>query len=92
MGEAASSGCIRLFQQEIIDPYSRVDKGRARVTVLTQAEAGEGTVPPGRPLPTVLAQAPAIDAAAADMPMDGSVSDQPLGSLSSTPQLEERRF
>lgn len=47
VGEASSSGCIRMFQQDVIDLYERVDKGRARVIVLRADQAGRGTVPPG---------------------------------------------
>lgn len=47
IGDASSSGCIRMFQQDVIDLYERVDKGRARVTVLSEDQAGQGTMPPG---------------------------------------------
>lgn len=42
IGKAVSSGCIRLFNQDIIDLYKRVPKG-ARVVVLdaSQSEQGE---------------------------------------------------
>jgi lipoprotein-anchoring transpeptidase ErfK/SrfK len=45
VGEAVSSGCIRLFNQDAIDLYDRVDPG-TRVVVLSEREAGKGTVPP----------------------------------------------
>ncbi len=51
VGEASSSGCIRMFQQDVIDLYERVEKGRTRVTVLREDQAGQGTVPPGSDLP-----------------------------------------
>ena len=47
IGTASSSGCIRMFQQDVIDLYERVDKGRTRVTVLWEDQAGQGTRPPG---------------------------------------------
>jgi len=47
IGTASSSGCIRMFQQDVIDLYERVDKGRTRVTVLREDQAGQGTRPPG---------------------------------------------
>ena len=50
IGDASSSGCIRMFQQDVIDLYERVDKGRARVTVLREDQAGQGTAPPGTAL------------------------------------------
>lgn len=46
VGNAKSSGCIRLFQQDILDLDQRVDAG-TRVVVLNRAESGKGTVPPG---------------------------------------------
>lgn len=51
IGEASSSGCIRMFQQDVIDLFDRVEKGRTRVTVLREEQAGQGTVPPGTPRP-----------------------------------------
>nr|WP_229669172.1 L,D-transpeptidase [Pseudooceanicola nanhaiensis] len=45
IGKAVSSGCIRLFNQDIVDLHERVRAG-ARVRVLTEAESGKGTVPP----------------------------------------------
>lgn len=51
IGEASSSGCIRMFQQDVIDLFDRVEKGRTRVTVLREEQAGQGTVPPGSPRP-----------------------------------------
>lgn len=45
IGKAVSSGCIRLFNQDIVDLHDRVRAG-ARVRVLTEAESGTGTVPP----------------------------------------------
>lgn len=50
IGDASSSGCIRMFQQDVIDLYARVEKGRTRVTVLREDQAGQGTVPPGTTL------------------------------------------
>lgn len=50
IGDASSSGCIRMFQQDVIDLYERVDKGRTRVTVLREDQAGQGTMPPGSAL------------------------------------------
>lgn len=47
IGDASSSGCIRMFQQDVIDLYERVEKGRTRVTVLREDQAGQGTRPPG---------------------------------------------
>lgn len=47
VGEATSAGCIRLFNQDILDLYERVDPG-TQVVVLPREEAGKGTVPPWR--------------------------------------------
>lgn len=77
VGHAASSGCIRLYEQDIIDLYSRVSKGNTRVIVLTEAEAGKGTYPPG--------QEPARITSA-------TLSDAPVSTLSgysSTPAIED---
>ena len=57
VGEASSSGCIRMFQQDVIDLYERVEKGRTRVTVLREDQAGEGTVPPGIARPAAAPEA-----------------------------------
>ena len=38
IGKAVSSGCIRLFNQDIIDLYDRVKQG-ARIVVLTEAQS-----------------------------------------------------
>ncbi|MBE3639600.1 L,D-transpeptidase [Mangrovicoccus algicola] len=45
VGRAASSGCIRLYQQDIIDLYQRVGHEGTRVKVLNAAQSGEGTGP-----------------------------------------------
>lgn len=52
IGEATSAGCIRLWNQDIIDLAARVKSG-THVIVLSQAETGKGTVPPGVALPPV---------------------------------------
>ncbi|WP_417809134.1 L,D-transpeptidase [Thioclava sp.] len=52
IGKATSAGCIRLFNQDIIDLADRVRSG-TDVVVLTRAQSGQGTVPPGQPLPPV---------------------------------------
>ena len=67
IGRATSAGCIRLFQQDIIDLAGRVEPG-TRVVVLREDEAGKGTVPPGTPLPAVVADAPPADAATPPQP------------------------
>jgi lipoprotein-anchoring transpeptidase ErfK/SrfK len=41
IGEATSAGCIRLFNQDILDLHERVDAG-TRVVVLSEDEAGKG--------------------------------------------------
>lgn len=47
VGRATSAGCIRLFQQDIIDLYDRIDRSGTHVVVLPEGKSGEGTVPPG---------------------------------------------
>lgn len=42
IGKATSSGCIRLFNQDILDLHERVEAG-AKVVVLSEEESGEGT-------------------------------------------------
>jgi lipoprotein-anchoring transpeptidase ErfK/SrfK len=44
IGEATSAGCIRLFNQDILDLHERVVAG-ARVIVLAEDEAGKGARP-----------------------------------------------
>ena len=63
IGTASSSGCIRMFQQDVIDLYERVNKGRTRVTVLREDQAGQGTHPPGTaPNPVTNTQIPMAEA------------------------------
>lgn len=45
IGKATSAGCIRLFNQDILDLYERVPPN-TRVVVLNEAQAGQGTTPP----------------------------------------------
>jgi lipoprotein-anchoring transpeptidase ErfK/SrfK len=47
IGNSQSAGCIRMFQQDAMDLYERVDVG-ARVRVLGPSQMGMGTSP-GRP-------------------------------------------
>lgn len=47
IGKAVSSGCIRLFNQDILDLHERVKDG-AHVVVLSESESGKGTTPPDR--------------------------------------------
>ena len=46
IGVSVSAGCIRMFQQDAMDLYERVDLG-TRVHVLAPHETGLGTLPPG---------------------------------------------
>lgn len=47
IGTATSAGCIRQFNQDILDLYERVPPN-TRVVVLNEAQAGQGTIsPPG---------------------------------------------
>ncbi len=48
IGKATSAGCIRLFNQDILDLYERVPPN-TRVVVLNEAQAGQGTTPPPGP-------------------------------------------
>jgi lipoprotein-anchoring transpeptidase ErfK/SrfK len=45
IGNSVSAGCIRMYQQDAMDLYERVDLG-TRVRVLGPDESGYGTVPP----------------------------------------------
>ena len=45
IGKATSAGCIRLFNQDILDLYDRVPPD-TRVVVLNEIQAGQGTTPP----------------------------------------------
>lgn len=49
IGHATSAGCIRLYNQDSLDLYARVEPG-TRVVVLAESSAGQWTVPPGTPL------------------------------------------
>ena len=44
IGIAVSAGCIRMFNQDVMDLYERVEPG-SRVLVLAPDETGRGTVP-----------------------------------------------
>lgn len=50
IGQATSAGCIRLFNQDIIHLANKTDS-MTKVIVLSEAESGKGTMPPGEPLP-----------------------------------------
>ncbi|WP_323718119.1 L,D-transpeptidase [Paracoccus aminovorans] len=50
IGQATSAGCIRLFNQDIIHLAEQTGS-MTKVIVLSEAESGKGTVPPGQPLP-----------------------------------------
>ena len=50
IGTATSAGCIRLFNQDILDLYNRVPPN-TRVVVLNEAQAGQGTTAPVGRLP-----------------------------------------
>ena len=72
IGKATSAGCIRLFQQDIIDLYDELPNG-APVKVRTQAESLrlEGPVvetPQGYVIPAAQAQAPAAQPVQAAQP------------------------
>jgi lipoprotein-anchoring transpeptidase ErfK/SrfK len=45
IGKATSAGCIRLFNQDILDLHERVQAG-TKVIVLSEEESGKGTFPP----------------------------------------------
>jgi lipoprotein-anchoring transpeptidase ErfK/SrfK len=45
IGDSVSAGCIRMFQQDAMDLFERVELG-TRVRVLGPAESGYGTLPP----------------------------------------------
>lgn len=80
IGKATSAGCIRLFNQDIIDLFDETELG-ARVKVRTQAESirlegqmtqtPEGYVVPVADLPT--ATAPAATLASAGSPVESAV-------------------
>ncbi|MGP3698750.1 L,D-transpeptidase [Rhodobacter sp. NSM] len=53
IGRATSAGCIRLWNQDILDLYARVQPG-TRVVVLPANESGRGTVPSGASLPPLI--------------------------------------
>jgi lipoprotein-anchoring transpeptidase ErfK/SrfK len=46
IGDSVSAGCIRMFQQDAMDLFERVEVG-TRVRVLGPGETGYGTLPPG---------------------------------------------
>lgn len=50
VGTSWSSGCIRLYNQDIIH-LARNTSSMTKVVVLKREESGLGTVPPGQPLP-----------------------------------------
>lgn len=59
IGTASSAGCIRLFNQDIIH-LAENTRSMAKVVVLTRAQSGTGTTPPGtNPASTAPTEAPA---------------------------------
>ncbi len=50
IGKATTDGCIRLFDQDIVNLYNRVPPG-TKVIVLRPGQTGQGTFPPGSPVP-----------------------------------------
>ena len=52
IGRATSAGCIRLYNQDSLDLYRRVDLG-TRVVVLPESQAGRGTRPRGDQVATL---------------------------------------
>lgn len=50
IGQATSAGCIRLFNQDIIHLAENTGS-MTKVIVLSEAESGKGTLPPGQPPP-----------------------------------------
>lgn len=50
IGGSDTAGCIRLFNQDIINLAGQTDS-MTKVVVLTEAESGNGTVPPDQSLP-----------------------------------------
>lgn len=76
IGKATSAGCIRLFNQDIIHLADQTDS-MTKVIVLTKAESGKGTVPPGQPLPAAGTAAPTAanpTTAGASVPISGSAA------------------
>ncbi|MDT8853729.1 L,D-transpeptidase [Paracoccaceae bacterium Fryx2] len=57
IGQATSAGCIRLFNQDILDLYERVPPN-TRVVVLDEMQAGQGTTPPPATLSAANAMTP----------------------------------
>lgn len=86
IGHATSAGCIRLFNQDIIHLAEQTGS-MTKVIVLTEAESGKGTVPPGERLPRAagtLASARTISpvagapASASDLPASAAATTYPL--------------
>lgn len=46
IGRATSAGCIRLYNQDIVDLHGRIPESGTRVVVLSRSESGQGTRPP----------------------------------------------
>lgn len=46
IGNATSAGCIRLYNQDIVDLHGRIQESGTRVVVLSREESGQGTRPP----------------------------------------------
>lgn len=65
IGGSDTAGCIRLFNQDIIHLAAQTGS-MTKVIVLTEAESGKGTVPPGQPLPGPVRDETGMPAAATD--------------------------
>ena len=55
-GRGEFLGVYPHVQQDVIDLYERVEKGRTRVTVLREEQAGQGTTPRGTQAPNTTGQ------------------------------------
>ncbi len=94
IGRNASSGCIRMINQDVMDLYNRVPDG-AKVIVLTASgEVPKGlTLPPPAPKKTVTAAAPAVasapvvttDPVAPATPAPAAFTPPPLPTMLPTP-------
>lgn len=82
IGHATTDGCIRLFDQDIVDLYKRVHSG-TKVIVRPPQDSGKGTFPPGTPVPAAVLEA---RSKAVDFATKGPAPSTGPASLSGMPE------
>ncbi len=88
IGRNASSGCIRMINQDVIDLYGRLQGGEKVVVLTASGEMPKGLYIPKPPAPKVAAK-PAVDAALPALPvpppLDADLMATPVAAPAAAP-------